>query len=259
MPSMARTLDRPERHDSLPEGDEKVRAVRDMFDAIAPRYDLVNRVMTFRLDVGWRRRAVGSLALPPGSTVVDLACGTGDLCRELAAAGLRPLGVDLSFGMLAAAHTDAPLIQGDALRLPLPTGTVDGVTCGFALRNLVAVEPFLAELARVLRPGGRVALLEVATPPNRVLRWGHRAYFGRVVPVIGGLLSDASAYRYLPRSVAYLPEPPTLRQMIAAAGFTDVDRRLLTGGIAQLILATRAATRAETSPATAATTTGGSP
>ena len=228
-------------HETLPRGDDKVRAVREMFDAIAPRYDLVNRVMTFRMDVGWRRRAVGSLTLRPGSTVVDLACGTGDLCRELASAGLAPLGVDLSFGMLAAARTHAPLVQGDALRLPLRARSVDGVTCGFALRNLVALPPFFAELARVVRPGGRIALLEVATPPNRILRWGHRAYFGKVVPVIGGLLSDGSAYRYLPRSVAYLPPPDDMRRMVVDAGFVDVDRRLLSGGVTQLILGTRGA------------------
>jgi demethylmenaquinone methyltransferase / 2-methoxy-6-polyprenyl-1,4-benzoquinol methylase len=214
--------------------------VRGMFDAIAPRYDLVNRIMTFRLDVRWRRLAIASLALRRDSVVLDLACGTGDLCRELEGAGLAPVGVDLSYGMLAAARTDAPLVQGDALRLPVRPGTADGVTCGFALRNLVELPPFLAELARVLRPGGRIALLEVATPPNPVMRWGHRVYFGRVVPLIGGMISDASAYRYLPRSVAYLPPPDAMRRMVADAGFVDVDRRLLSGGIAQLILATRA-------------------
>lgn len=224
---------------TLPEGDEKVVAVRGMFDAIAPRYDLVNRIMTFRLDVRWRRITVRSLSLRPGSRVLDLACGTGDLCRELTAAGLAPAGIDLSFGMLAAARTAAPLVQGDALRLPVRAGTVDGVTCGFALRNLVALPPFLDELARVLRPGGRIALLEVATPPNPVLRWGHAVYFGKVVPKIGGLVSDPAAYRYLPRSVAYLPAPDELAGMIRDAGFTDVDRRLLSGGVAQLLTATR--------------------
>jgi demethylmenaquinone methyltransferase / 2-methoxy-6-polyprenyl-1,4-benzoquinol methylase len=228
--------------DTLPEGDAKVAAVRSMFDAVAPRYDLVNRIMTFRLDVRWRRLAIGSLALRRDSLVVDLACGTGDLCRELEATGLAAVGVDLSFGMLAAARTDAPLVQGDALRLPLRAGSADGVTCGFALRNLVELPPFFAELARVLRPGGRIALLEVATPPNAVMRWGHGVYFGKVVPMIGRILSDGSAYRYLPRSVAYLPDPDAMVAMIAAAGFTAVERRLLSGGVAQLLTATRRST-----------------
>jgi demethylmenaquinone methyltransferase/2-methoxy-6-polyprenyl-1,4-benzoquinol methylase len=224
----------------LPTGDEKVVAVRSMFDAIAPRYDLVNRLMTFRMDVGWRKKTIGSLGLPRGSVILDLACGTGDLCRGLGEAGLRPVGLDLSYGMLAAARTEAPLAQADALRLPVPDGSVDGVTCGFALRNFAALEPFFAELGRVVRPGGRIALLEVAEPPNRLLRWGHGIYFGKVVPVIGGLLSDGAAYRYLPKSVAYLPEPDAMLGQIRAAGFTDVDRRLLSTGISQLVTATRA-------------------
>jgi demethylmenaquinone methyltransferase/2-methoxy-6-polyprenyl-1,4-benzoquinol methylase len=213
--------------------------VRDMFDAIAPRYDLVNRIMTFRLDVRWRRRTVESLALPPGSRVLDLAAGTGDLCRDLQAAGHAPIGVDLSFGMLAAARTTAPLVHADALRLPVPDASVDGATCGFALRNFVDLDGFLTELGRVVRPGGRIALLEVATPANRLLRTGHSVYFGKVVPRIGALLSDADAYRYLPRSVAYLPEPDALVQLIRDRGFGDATRVTLTGGIAQLLLGTR--------------------
>jgi demethylmenaquinone methyltransferase/2-methoxy-6-polyprenyl-1,4-benzoquinol methylase len=227
--------------DALPEGEEKVEAVRSMFDAIAPRYDLVNRIMTFRMDVRWRRQTVGTLRLGPGATVVDLACGTGDLCRELTEQRLAPIGVDLSFGMLAAARTTAPLVHGDALRLPFPDGSVDGVTCGFALRNFEALPPFFAELGRIVRPGGRIALLEVAEPPNRVLRFGHRIYFGKVVPLVGGLLSDPAAYRYLPRSVAYLPEPAVMLDQLATAGFARVDRRLLSVGIAQLVTATRQA------------------
>ncbi|HEX5366492.1 MAG TPA: ubiquinone/menaquinone biosynthesis methyltransferase [Acidimicrobiales bacterium] len=225
--------------DTLPQGDDKVTAVRRMFDALAPRYDLVNRVMTFGLDVRWRRLAVASLALRRGSVVLDLACGTGDLCRELDAAGLSAVGVDLSLGMLGAARTDAPLVQGDALRLPVRSAAADGATSGFALRNLVELPPFFAELARVLRPGGRIALLEVATPPNPVVRWGHGLYFGRVVPLIGRVLSDASAYRYLPRSVAYLPGTEEMLDQLRAVGFTAVERRLLSGGVAQLVTATR--------------------
>jgi len=225
--------------DNLPEGEEKARAVRVLFDTIAPRYDLVNRVMTFRMDVRWRIRTVRDLALPHGSTVLDLACGTGDLCRELVRAGHRPIGADLSFGMLANARTTAPLVHADALNLPVPDGAVDGVTCGFALRNFTQLEPFFAELARVVRPGGRISLLEVAEPPNPVLRWGHGVYFGRVVPRIGGLLSDPAAYRYLPKSVAYLPEPAVMLDAIGAAGFDAVERRLLSVGISQIITATR--------------------
>jgi demethylmenaquinone methyltransferase/2-methoxy-6-polyprenyl-1,4-benzoquinol methylase len=147
--------------------------------------------------------------------------------------------MDLSFGMLAAARTDAPLVHADALRLPVPDGSVDGVTCGFALRNFRELPPFFDELARVVRSGGRIALLDVAEPPNPVLRWGHGIYFGKVVPKIGGLLSDASAYAYLPKSVAYLPEPELMLAQLAEAGFADVRRTLLTTGISQLITATR--------------------
>ena len=225
---------------TLPQGEEKARAVRSMFDAIAPRYDLVNRVMTFRMDVGWRRRTIRELSVPLGARVLDLACGTGDFCRELAQRGFVPIGVDFSWGMLAAARTEVPLVQADALCLPVPNQSVDGVTCGFALRNFVELEPFFAELGRVVRRHGRIALLEVAEPANPLLRAGHGIYFGKVVPVIGKLLSDGAAYRYLPRSVAYLPPPETMLKMIEAAGFRDVRRELLSGGITQLIVASRA-------------------
>ena len=225
---------------ALPEGAEKVRAVDRMFDTIAPRYDLLNRILTFGMDVGWRKKTVRALALPAGARVLDLACGTGDLCRELSAAGLRPVGVDRSAGMLAAARTTAALVRGDALRLPVPDGSVDGIVCGFALRNFVALPPFLAECARALRPGGRLGLLEVAAPANPVLRAGHSAYFGRVVPLVGGLLSDRAAYRYLPKSVAYLPPGDGIVALLADAGFADAHRRLLSVGIAQLLTGTRA-------------------
>jgi demethylmenaquinone methyltransferase/2-methoxy-6-polyprenyl-1,4-benzoquinol methylase len=210
-----------------------------MFDGIAPRYDLMNRLMTFRMDVRWRRIALRELALPARSRVFDLACGTGDFCLELTRAGHRPIGIDLSFGMLAAARTAAPLVQGDLAHQPLADRSADGAVCGFALRNLVDLEPFFAELFRVIRPGGRIGLLDVSQPDNPLLRWGHGIYFNRVVPLVGGLLSDKRAYAYLPRSVSYLPEPDALITMLEAAGFVDVERRQLSTGITQLFTATR--------------------
>jgi demethylmenaquinone methyltransferase / 2-methoxy-6-polyprenyl-1,4-benzoquinol methylase len=223
----------------LPQGDEKAIAVRQMFDAISPRYDLVNRIMTFRLDVAWRRRTIKALGLAAGSTVLDLAAGTGDFCRELEERGFRPVGMDLSFGMLAHARTRAPLVQCDALRLPIKSGAVDGVTCGFALRNFTDLGGFFDELGRVTRPGGRIALVDACAPENPVLKFGHGVYFGKVVPTIGGLLSDKSAYSYLPKSLAYLPEPSAMLERLRSAGFSGVQRQLLTGGAAQLIVATR--------------------
>jgi len=232
----------------LPTGAEKVAAVDDMFDAIAPGYDVTNRVISLGLDVGWRRRTVRSLRLAPGAAVLDLACGTGDLCRELAAQGLRPVGVDRSAGMLAAARVVAPLVRGDALVLPFRSGAFDGLVCGFALRNFAALDPVLAECARVLRPGGRLALLEVDAPSQPLLRVGHRLWFGRIVPFVGGVVAArsgapraraAAAYRYLPASVAYLPPTPELLALISSAGFTSVERHPLSGGIAQLLCGTR--------------------
>ena len=213
-----------------------------MFDAIAPRYDLVNRIMTLRLDVSWRRRSVRGLGLPPGSTVADLACGTGDFCREIERHGCHALGFDLSMGMLKAApdrSDGAPLVNADVLTLPLPDGSLDGATCGFALRNVISLPALFDELARVVRAGGRIALLEVDTPGNPLLRWGHGLYFGRVVPLIGALLSDRDAYRYLPRSVSYLPSRDDVNEDLQSSGFTDVCHHRLSAGIAQLITATR--------------------
>ena len=224
---------------TLPEGDEKKRAVRDMFDAIAPRYDLVNRIMTFRLDVRWRRIAVRTLRLPPAARVLDLAAGTGDLCIDLRKAGYAPLAFDLSHGMLLKDRSGAPRCQADILRLPVPAASADGVTCGFALRNLTDLAAFFHELGRVVRPGGRIALLDVGVPRNPVVRVGNGIYFGKIVPKIGALLSDGAAYRYLPRSVAYLPEPPELVALLQRAGFADAAHRQLSGGLTQLLTGTR--------------------
>lgn len=223
----------------LPQGEEKARAVRGLFDTVSPRYDLVNRVMTFGMDVGWRRRAIRELRLPGGALVADLACGTGDLCRELQRSGYRAVGFDFSLGMLERARTAAPLAQADILHLPMRDGAADGATCGFALRNVVDLSALFAEAARVVRSAGRIAFLEASEPEHPVMRIGHRVYFHRVVPLIGGVLSDRDAYTYLPRSMAYLPPRGELVGMLHDAGFPDARRIALSGGIAQLLVGTR--------------------
>ena len=225
--------------DPLPQGEEKRRAVRRLFDSISPRYDLVNRVMTFGMDVGWRRTAVASLRLPGRSFVADLACGTGDFCRELERRGYRAVGFDFSHGMLVNARTDVPLVEADVLQLPIADRGVDGVTCGFALRNVVSLGGFFRELGRIVRPGGRIALLDASEPDNRLVRAGHGLYFNRVVPMIGGTLSNKTAYSYLPKSMAYLPPPAEMLSMLREAGFHDAERRQLSGGITQLFAGTR--------------------
>jgi len=226
----------------LPVGEEKTARVRSMFDAIAPRYDLINRLMTFGLDQSWRRATVDALALPPDALVLDLACGTGDLTRLALRSGYRVIGADLSRGMLDANRTGVPLVHADCSTLPFPDGAFDGLVCGYALRNFTDLAGALAETARVIRPGGRLALLEVDAPSSPVLKAGYGIWFDRVVPVLGGLLSDAEAYHYLPRSVAYLPAAPVLRRMLTEAGYSGVGVRPLAGGLSQLLMATRAGT-----------------
>jgi demethylmenaquinone methyltransferase/2-methoxy-6-polyprenyl-1,4-benzoquinol methylase len=210
-----------------------------MFDRVARRYDLLNRMLTFGMDVGWRRRALRELRLGRGSRVLDLACGTGDLVREAQRSGMSAIGFDFSGGMLAAARVQAPLVQADILAMPVRDGVADGLTCGFALRNVVDLGTLFAESARILRPGGRAAFLETAEPEGRFMHWGHGVYFHKVVPFVGGLVSDRAAYRYLPASMAYLPAGEELVRLMREAGFADARRIALSGGIAQLLVGTR--------------------
>jgi demethylmenaquinone methyltransferase/2-methoxy-6-polyprenyl-1,4-benzoquinol methylase len=210
-----------------------------MFDRISSRYDLVNRVMTFGMDVGWRRRAVGELRLPGEALVADLACGTGDLCNELLASGYRTLGFDFSHGMLRNARTKAPVVEADVLRLPL----ADGRPGRRHVRVRVAQRDRPDRAVR--RDRARAAAGRARRVPRDerargpVLRAGHALYFRRIVPLIGGALSDGGAYRYLPRSTAYLPEPDRLLEMLDEAGFEQVERTPLAGGVAQMLLGTR--------------------
>lgn len=226
---------------SLPEGDEKRRTVERMFDRLAPQYDRMNRVISLGLDRGWRKHTVSELGLPAGSAVLDLACGTGDLANDVASSGHRAVGLDYSAGMLAAAHTGAPLVRGDASQLPFCDGRFDGVVCGFALRNFVELTSVFSEIGRVLRVGGRFVALDAAVPTNPVLRAGNAIWFRGAVPLLGRALAhDADAYSYLPKSTAYLPSPSVLADALGEAGFTDTRHHTLTGGSVLVLTATRA-------------------
>ena len=231
---------------------EKAAVVRAMFDRIAPRYDVLNRLIAFRLDQRWRRAVVRAATISAQDRVVDLACGTGDLSELAVRTGARVVGVDFAGNMLAGARRrgiSAAFVQADAERLPLPPHWATVIVSGFALRNFVSIPAVLAEAARVLLPGGRLVLLEVDTPTNKLLQWGYSLYFKRLVPLLGALLSDAPAYAYLPRSVSYLPESNTLQRMIAAAGFRQVVKHQLCGGVVQLLTAIRRSEQGITSPA----------
>lgn len=226
---------------SLPEGDEKHHTVERMFDRLAPRYDRMNRVISLGLDRGWRSHTVTELGLPAGSLVLDLACGTGDLANDLAAAGHRAVGIDYSAGMLAAAHTGAALVRGDAAQLPFADGTFDGVACGFALRNFVELTAVFSEIARVLRVGGRFAALDAAVPTSPLLRVGNTIWFRGAVPLLGRVLAhDRDAYSYLPKSTAYLPSPSVLAEALGEAGFAEARHHTLTGGSVLVLTGTRA-------------------
>jgi demethylmenaquinone methyltransferase/2-methoxy-6-polyprenyl-1,4-benzoquinol methylase len=214
-----------------------------MFDVIAERYALMNRLMTFGLDARWRRRTIKLLGLKAHTVVADIGCGTGELMRALHRANIRSVGVDLSIAMLRASpNARDAVMQADVSMLPVASGSVDGVVSGFAVRNFSDLEAAFGEIARILRPGGRVALLEVDTPRSHLLRLGHGIWFTAVVPRLGALVSDKSAYRYLPRSVAYLPDVKRFEELLRGAGFKSIENKPLSGGIVQVILATRATT-----------------
>ena len=230
------------RRDVLPPASEKRARVQSMFDRIAPRYDLLNRLISGGMDQRWRSQALDLVSVRPGDRLLDLACGTGDLCEQARRRGAWTVGADFSRQMLRGAQdreVETYFVQGDAACLPVASGSVSVVTCGFALRNFVSLEAVFAELARVLSPGGRVALIDVDRPDSTLVRVGHSLYFDRIVPWIGGLISDRDAYRYLPESTVYLPEASELLSMLAKAGFEAVAKRRLMLGAAQIITAVR--------------------
>ena len=226
----------------LPTGEDKRVRVQDMFDRIAPKYDALNRVISAGMDQRWRRRSLDKIGVRKGDAVVDLACGTGDFCELVEQRGASVIGVDFALQMLKQGQNrglEHEAVQGDGEWLPFRTASVDVVTCGFALRNFVSLKGVLAEVARIVRPGGRIALLDVDRPAFAPVRFAHSLYFDRIVPFIGGLVSDKKAYTYLPQSTAYLPPPEELKEMLSGAGFLKVERESLFLGSAQILTGVR--------------------
>lgn len=222
----------------------------DMFDSIAPRYDLANRVLSARFDVGWRHRALRALDPQPGHVVLDLCTGTGDFgLAALRFPGVRVVGLDVARAMvrigrekIRRAGLDDRFRFGvaDAESLPLADGTVDGALIAFGIRNVVDRPRALRELARVLRPGARLVILEFGLPPNRLVHSLYIFYFRRILPLIGGVLSgNRGAYEYLPASVERFPEPELFCSLEREAGFRHAVWERLTSGIVTLYVATK--------------------
>ncbi len=209
--------------------------VRAMFDRIAPVYDAMNRVFTMGLDGRWRKLAAAAV-VTPGDRVLDAACGTGDLALADRKAGGEVTGLDFSERMLERARRKSDQIewvQGDVLALPFEDAAFDAATIGFGIRNVDDLDAGLRELARVVRPGGRLAVLEI-TRPRGVLRPFFRLWFDVLIPLAGKALPGGAAYTYLPASVRRFPGPDDLADALRRAGFTDVGYRLLAGGIVSL-------------------------
>jgi demethylmenaquinone methyltransferase / 2-methoxy-6-polyprenyl-1,4-benzoquinol methylase len=209
--------------------------VRAMFDRIAPVYDVMNRVMTAGLDRRWRRLTARAV-VRPGDRVLDACCGTGDLALACAAEGGRVTGLDFSEPMLERARRKRGAVEwvlGDVLALPFEDGAFDAATVGFGVRNVPDLAAGLAELRRVLRPGGGLAILEI-TRPRGLLAPFYRLWFDGIVPLLGKILPGGSAYAYLPASVRRFPGPEELASLLEAAGFGAVRFRLLAGGIVAL-------------------------
>jgi demethylmenaquinone methyltransferase/2-methoxy-6-polyprenyl-1,4-benzoquinol methylase len=228
--------------------------IQALFGAVAPRYDRLNRILSLGLDQRWRRRALRELALPKGSRVLDVCCGTGDLTLAGALEGYRVTGADFTGPMLglavqkfgAAASRPEGLIRADAQDLPFADGSFDGLTVAFGLRNVVDPQRALAECRRVLRPGGRLAVLEFFQIPNPAWRGLFRLYFHGVMPLAARAAGTArpQAYRYLPASVDAFASPDGFRAWMRAAGFGSIATTSFSGGVALLLTGTRGAASA---------------
>lgn len=223
---------------------EKGQGIRDMFDAIAPRYDLLNRLLSLGIDRRWRTFAVSQLQMPEGGKVLDVATGTGDVALEVARqspASLTIVGADITQGMLrigrekvaaSAFPQRITLVNAPCEALPFAEGLFDGVTIAFGIRNVVDRPAGLSEMCRVLKPGGRAVILEFSNPQSQLFKKIYYFYFRKVLPWVGGLISKRSAYEYLPDSVLEFPDQESFKGLMRDAGFGDVVHFDLTFGIA---------------------------
>jgi demethylmenaquinone methyltransferase / 2-methoxy-6-polyprenyl-1,4-benzoquinol methylase len=240
------------RYEGARDEQETSRRVREMFSGIAPRYDLLNHLLSLRFDSVWRKRVArryAALLARADARVLDLCCGTGDLAIALGRnSAARITGVDFSHEMLALARGKAAaaklpieFVEADALRLPFGDGTFDLVTTAFGFRNLANYGEGLKEIRRVLRAGGEIAILEFCEPRGKIFGGLYRFYFRRILPGVGGVISgDSAAYSYLPRSVGRFPGPEELAELMDANGFEKVQFQLWTGGIVALHTGIRA-------------------
>lgn len=233
-----------------------------MFDRIAGRYDLMNRVMTLGIDKRWRHAAVRAAKIDPSTRALDVCCGTGDISFLIAESGAEHVtGLDFSGNMLEQArkrqsnHRDPgaarriEFVQGDALALPFPDSSFDVITVSFGVRNVEDVPLAFREFARVGRPGARIVCLEITRPKTRLFNWFYDIWFDRVVPILGGIVSrDKAAYTYLPESTKTFPRPPQLKTIIEAAGIREVSWKRYGGGIVALHRGELSLDAADTSP-----------
>jgi demethylmenaquinone methyltransferase/2-methoxy-6-polyprenyl-1,4-benzoquinol methylase len=249
---MTEVLDEQRAADAAEGGAGKREYVRATFEQIAPKYDLLNHLLSFNIDRRWRRRALRALEwrAAPHGRYLDLCAGTLDVGAQLA--GERDfagdiVAADFATAMLRAGSGKASRdvlapVTADAQRLPLPDESMDGAIVAFGIRNVASLDAALREVRRVLRPSARFVILEFTTPRWRLVRWGYHLYFHHVLPLIGGLVSGhATAYRYLPRSVANFPTEGELAVRMMAAGFTQVRWESLTFGVAAVHVGTKAA------------------
>lgn len=230
----------------------KTERIRSMFDSIATRYDILNKLMTFGIDRSWRRRTVRSLIPFAPRTLLDIAVGTGDLALDLAQ-GISSLqsiiGVDISKEMLecgrrkvAEAKVAIPITleEADCASLPFADGSFDAITCAFGVRNFEQLEVCLGEMYRVTAEGGHVAILELSVPRNSLLRMGYTVWTRTFIPTVGTLVAhNREAYTYLPKSIRRVPQYDAFTALLAKVGFSQMHYYLLSGGIATLYIATR--------------------